>query len=58
MLIAIWSTRQAHLQLLKMDLDEKKIGKNTFTEESEVVWGTMKEVTECDILCTPVNSCY
>ena len=40
-----------------MDYQEKKVGKNSFIEESELVWGKMKEVGESEVLCTPVKYC-
>ena len=40
-----------------MDFQEKKVNKNSFIEECEVVWDKMKEVGECEILCTPVKYC-
>merc|ERR1712080_275821 len=45
---------KAQLQLLKMDLQDKKVSKNSYVEESEQVWERMKEVEQCEILCTPV----
>ena len=48
---------QAQLEILKMDFQEKKVNKNSFIEECEVVWDKMKEVGECEILCTPVKYC-
>lgn len=46
---------KARLELLKLDFQEKKLGKNDFIEESELVWGEMKEVDKCEVLCTPVK---
>ena len=40
-----------------MDFQEKKVNKNSFIEECEVVWDKMKEVGECEVLCTPVKYC-
>ena len=40
---------------MKLDFQEKKLGKNDFIEESELVWGEMKEVDKCEVLCTPVK---
>merc|ERR1712059_46533 len=51
----IKTMNKAQLTLLKMDLDEKKLGKNSYAEESEQVWATMEEVERCEILCTPVS---
>jgi len=48
-------TNTAQLELLKLDLKEKKINKNAFAEESETVWKSMKEVEKCDILCAYVK---
>jgi len=48
---------KAQLEILKLDYQEKKVGKNSFIEESELVWGKMKEVGECEVLCTPVKYC-
>ena len=48
---------QAQLEILKMDFQEKKVNKNSFIEECEVVWDKMKEVGECEVLCTPVKYC-
>jgi len=48
---------KAQLEILKLDFQEKKVGKNSFIEESELVWGKMKEVGECEVLCTPVKYC-
>ena len=48
---------KAQLEILKMDFQEKKVNKNSFIEECEVVWDKMKEVGECEILCTPVKYC-
>jgi len=44
---------EAKLALLKIELQEKKIDKNTFLEHSEDIWNHMKEVEKCDVLCTP-----
>ena len=51
------ATWQAQLETLKMDFQEKKVNKNSFIEECEVVWDKMKEVGECEVLCTPVKYC-
>lgn len=48
---------KAQLEILKMDFQEKKVNKNSFIEECEVVWDKMKEVGECEVLCTPVKYC-
>ena len=44
---------KAQLQILKLDLQEKKINKNQFAEESEAVWQSMREVEQCNILINP-----
>jgi len=49
------SMYEAQLALLKIELQEKKIDKNTFLEKSEDIWNQMKEVEKCDILCTPCS---
>ena len=54
---ALYMNLQAQLEILKMDFQEKKVNKNSFIEECEVVWDKMKEVGECEILCTPVKYC-
>jgi len=48
---------KAQLETLKMDFQDKKVNKNSFIEECEVVWEKMKEVGECEVLCTPVKFC-
>jgi len=53
--VLIRTMTKAQLQLLKMDLQDKKVSKNSYLEESEQVWERMKEVEQCEILCTPVN---
>jgi len=40
----------SQLQILKLNLQEKKINKNVFAEESESIWRAMKEVENCEIL--------
>lgn len=40
----------SHLQILKLNLQEKKINKNDYMEESESIWKAMKEVQNCEIL--------
>jgi len=40
----------SQLQILKLNLQEKKINKNVFAEESESIWKAMKEVENCEIL--------
>ncbi|XP_023326810.1 uncharacterized protein LOC111700193 [Eurytemora carolleeae] len=47
---------EAELALLKMDLQEKKLDKNQFAEKSEVIWASMKEVENCQVLCTPAST--
>lgn len=42
----------AQLQLLKLQLQDKTIDRNEFSIKSEEVWGSMKEVDSCDILCS------
>ena len=54
---AFYMNLQGQLEILKMDFQEKKVNKNSFIEECEVVWDKMKEVGECEILCTPVKYC-
>merc|ERR1712243_106890 len=51
--VLIRTMTKAQLQLLKMDLQDKKVSKNSYLEESEQVWERMKEVEQCEILCTP-----
>lgn len=41
----------ATLTLLKMDLQDKRVDKNSFAEKSEAVWASMKDVENCDKLC-------
>jgi len=47
---------KTQLELLKIDLQEKKIDRNVFVKESEEVWKSMDEVDCCDVLCMPVQA--
>jgi len=42
----------AQLNLLKLLLQDKNIDRNEFSVKSEEVWCSMKEVENCDILCS------
>jgi len=42
----------AQLNLLKLLLQDKDIDRNEFSVKSEEVWCSMKEVENCDILCS------
>jgi len=46
---------KAQLELLKIDLQEKKIDRNIFSTKSEEIWKSMDEVDFCDILCMPLK---
>jgi len=53
---ALKKINMAQLELLKIDLKEKKINKNAFAEESENIWKAMKDVEKCEELCKPLNT--
>jgi len=52
---ALKNINLAQLEILKLDLKEKKINKNAYAEESEAIWKSMKEVEKCEALCSPVK---
>jgi len=52
---ALKKINMAQLELLKLDLNEKKINKNAYAEESETIWKSMREVEKCEVLCTPLK---
>jgi len=47
---------EAELAILKLDLQEKKVDKRQFAEKSEIIWSSMHEVENCEILCTPYRN--
>jgi len=46
---------KAQLELLKMNLQEKKMDHNSFSQESEKIWASMREVDQCQALCRPLS---
>lgn len=52
----IKKSAKAQLELLKIDLQEKKIDRNIFANKSEEIWKSMDEVDFCDILSMPLKT--